>query len=317
MQTPDVSIVVPVYNLEKWIDRCLDSIARQTFSNFEVLLIDDGSTDNSGAICDEYAKRDSRFHAYHKENGGLASANQYGLDRATGKYIINVDPDDWVEEEMLASLYSKAEENNADMVICDFYMDYPQKQIYKTQRPDSLEPDYIIDSFFSGKLHGSHCNKLIKLSCIRDGQVSFAEGANYCEDLLFNVKVLTHIKKVSYLHAAFYHYVQYASSLSYTNPTNSKWLKNFEIYQKEAERLAVEMNKPWIRDCVHTNKLMGMIRHGDIKNSEFKKELNRKDVQWVTKDMPFKNKILLNVAKYVSFSLSQRLYSFFMDTFRK
>lgn len=317
MQTPDVSIVVPVYNLEKWIGRCLDSIAQQTFSNFEVLLIDDGSTDNSGAICDEYAKRDSRFHAYHKENGGLASANQYGLDRATGKYIINVDPDDWVEEEMLASLYSKAEENNADMVICDFYMDYPQKQIYKTQRPDSLEPGYIIDSLFSGKLHGSHWNKLIRTSCIWEGQVSFVEGANYCEDLLFNVNVLTHIKKVSYLHAAFYHYVQYASSLSYTNPSNSKWLKNYEIYQKEADRLAVEMNKPWIRDYVHTNKLMGMIRHRNIKNSEFKKELKRKDVRWVTKYMSLKNKALLNVAKYISFPLSQRLYSSFMDTFRK
>ena len=317
MQTPDVSIVVPVYNLEKWIGHCLDSIAQQTFSNFEVLLIDDGSTDNSGTICDEYAKRDNRFRAYHKENGGLASANQYGLDRATGKYIIHVDPDDWVEGEMLASLYSKAEEDNADMVICDFYMDYPQKQIYKTQRPDSLEPGYIIDSLFSGKLHGSHWNKLIRTSCIWEGQVSFVEGANYCEDLLFNVNVLTHIKKVSYLHAAFYHYVQYASSLSYTNPSNSKWLNNYEIYQKEADRLAVEMNKPWIRDYVHTNKLMGMIRHRNIKNSEFKKELKRKDVRWVTKDMSLKNKALLNVAKYISFPLSQRLYSSFMDTFRK
>ena len=317
MQNPGISIVVPVYNLEKYIKHCLDSIARQTFSNFEVLLIDDGSTDNSGAICDEYAQRDNRFHAYHKANGGLASANQYGLERATGKYIINVDPDDWVEDEMLASLYSKAEEDDADMVICDFYMDYPKKQLYKSQQPDSLEPDHIIDSLFSGKLHGSHCNKLIRVSCIREGHVSFVEGANYCENLLFNVQVLTHIKKVSYIHASFYHYVQYADNTSYTNPSNTKWLKNYEIYQKEAERLAGELNKPWIRDSVHMNKLMGMIRHRYIKKSEFKKELNRNDVRWVTKDMPYKNKTLLYVAKYISFPLSQRLYSLFMTTFRK
>ncbi len=317
MQNPEVSIVVPVYNLEKLIGRCLDSILAQTFSNYEVLLIDDGSTDSSGAICDEYSKRDPRFHAFHKENGGLASANQYGLERATGKYIMHVDPDDWVEDNMLSSLCSKAEEENADMVICDFFMDYPQKQIYKTQRPDSLNSENIIDSLFRGKLHGSHCNKLIKTACIKDNDVSFVQGANYCEDLLFNVNVLTHIKKVSYLNAAFYHYVQYASSLSYTNPSNNKWLKNFEIYQEEADRLSMEMNKPWIRDAVHMNKLMGMIRHSNISNSEFKKELNRKDVNWRTNDMPPKNKALLLVAKYISFPLSQWLYSSFMTNFRK
>ncbi len=317
MQTPEISIVVPVYNLEKWIGRCLDSLAKQTFSNFEVLLIDDGSTDTSGAICDEYANRDGRFHAYHKENGGLASANQFGLDRAMGKYILHVDPDDWVEADMLSSLYSKAVEDDADMVICDFYMDYPKKQIYKIQRPDSLEPDRIIDSFFTGKLHGGHWNKLIKISCIRNGQVSFVEGANYCEDLLFNVKVLTHIKKVSYLHAAFYHYVQYASSLSYTNPSNSKWLNNYEIYQNEVDQLALEIDRPWIRDLVHMNKLMGMIRHNSVSNSLFKEELNREDVRWTTKDMPCKNKTLLYIAKYVSFPLSQRLYTLFMNTLRK
>lgn len=317
MQTPDVSIVVPVYNLEKLIGRCLDSILAQTFSNYEVLLIDDGSTDNSGAICDEYAQQDSRFHVFHKPNGGLASANQYGLEIATGKYITHMDPDDWAEKEMLSSLYSKAEEENADMVICDFFMDYPKKQIYKTQRPDSLEPDDIIDSIFYGKLHGGHWNKMVKLSCIRNANVSFEEGINYFEDLLFNVKVLAHIKKVSYLNTAFYHYVQYAGNLSYTSPSNTKWLKNFEIFQKRADQLALEMNRPWIRDIVHMNKLMGMIRHLSVSDSEFKKELNRNDVHWVTKDMPTKNKTLLFVAKNISFPLSQRLYSVFMNSLRK
>ena len=317
MQTPDVSIVVPVYNLEKLIGRCLDSIAHQTFSNFEVLLIDDGSTDNSGAICDEYAKRDSRFHSYHKENGGVGSARQYGIERAIGKYIIHVDPDDWIEENMLSAMFAKAEEEDADMVICDYYMDYPQGQIFKSQQPESLDSEYILKAFFYNKQRGSLWNKLIRMSCIRNFQLSFVEGVNYCEDLLFNVKLLLNIQKISYLNGAFYHYVQYADSISITSPFNKSWLNYYESYQKEIEQWAVEVDKGWIRDVVHMNKLMGMIRHSNIEKNEFKKELNRKDVCWVTKDMSYKDKTLLYVAKYISFPLSQKLYSLFMTLFRR
>lgn len=317
MQNPEVSIVVPVYNLEKLVSRCLDSILAQTFSNYEVLLIDDGSTDNSGAICDEYSKRDPRFRAFHKENGGVASARQYGLEKASGKYIIHVDPDDWVEENMLSALFSKAEEESADMVICDFYMDYPQGQIYKFQQPESLDPEYIIKAIFYNKQRGSLWNKLVRLSCIRDCQLSFVVGVNYCEDLLFIVKLLSHIKKVSYLNAAFYHYVQYSDGISITSPFNKSWLNYYESYQKEIEHWAVELDKIWIRDVVHMNKLMGMIRHQHVKKHDFKKELNRKDVRWVTREMSFKDKLLLNVAKYISFPLSQRLYSLFMALFRR
>ena len=110
---PKISIIVPVYNAEKYIQRCVSSLLSQTFSDFEIILVDDGSTDNSGVICDEYAQTDSRLYSYHKQNGGVSSARQYGLKRAVGEYVIHADPDDWVENDMFEVMYSKAIEDNA------------------------------------------------------------------------------------------------------------------------------------------------------------------------------------------------------------
>ena len=98
---PLVSIIVPVYKAEQWLHRCVDSILAQTMTDFELLLINDGSPDKSGEICDEYAAKDSRVRVFHKENGGVSSARQMGLDNVTGEYVIHCDPDDWIEPNML------------------------------------------------------------------------------------------------------------------------------------------------------------------------------------------------------------------------
>ena len=100
-----ISVIVPVYNTEKYLHRCVDSILAQTFTDFELLLIDDGSTDSSGAICDEYAQKDSRVRVFHKENGGVSSARNLGLDKAKGKWVTFVDSDDWIKESFLNKLY--------------------------------------------------------------------------------------------------------------------------------------------------------------------------------------------------------------------
>ena len=100
-----ISVIVPVYNTEKYLHRCVDSILAQTFTDFELLLIDDGSTDSSGAICDESAQKDSRVRVFHKENGGVSSARNLGLDKAKGKWVTFVDSDDWIKESFLNKLY--------------------------------------------------------------------------------------------------------------------------------------------------------------------------------------------------------------------
>ena len=146
--TPKVSVIIPIYKAEAYLKKCLDSLLVQTFKDFELLLIDDGSPDKSGEICDYYVKTDSRIRVFHKENGGVSSARQYGIDNAFGEYTIHVDPDDWVEPNMLEELYAKAKTNDADMLICDYYEDYIDKSIYIKQKPSSLNSDIVLKEHF-------------------------------------------------------------------------------------------------------------------------------------------------------------------------
>lgn len=116
-----ISIIVPVYNVEAYLKRCLDSIVKQTYENIEVIIVDDGSTDLSGQICDSYSLADSRFKVIHKANGGVASARNAGLDASRGDYIGFVDPDDWIKSDMFEKMYQDITENETDIVTCGYY----------------------------------------------------------------------------------------------------------------------------------------------------------------------------------------------------
>lgn len=205
---PLISVIIPVYNAEKTIRRTLDSIKEQTFYDFEVIMIDDGSTDTSGDICDEYTRCDKRFKVKHKQNQGVSAARQDGIDMSKGEYTIHIDPDDWVEQSMLKELYLKAVESNADMVICDFYENIGNLQIYHKQQPSSLDSNTVLKELFQ-QLHGSCWNKLVRRVCYNNFDISFPSGIYYCEDLYVNAKILMHSIKVAYLPKAYYHYVQY------------------------------------------------------------------------------------------------------------
>ena len=114
-----ISVIVPVYNVEKYLDKCIQSILGQTYSNIELLLIDDGSTDSSGAICDKYVTQDSRVRVFHKSNEGVSAARNWGLDNAKGEWIAFVDADDWIDSDMYERMYNAAVQNQTDMVSCD------------------------------------------------------------------------------------------------------------------------------------------------------------------------------------------------------
>lgn len=203
---PSISLIIPVYNAADYIVRCLESIMAQTFKDYEVLLVDDGSKDASGQICDEYAKEYVNIHTIHQINGGVSSARQTGLDNSTGEYVIFVDPDDWVEPTMLEDLYSKIVETNADMVITDFFVNTIYGQKYVNQQPSSLNSKSVLHDLFE-KLHGSCCNKLVKHKCFLDYDVRFPIGVNYMEDFFVNVSLLLNPLKIAYLNHAYYHYV--------------------------------------------------------------------------------------------------------------
>lgn len=213
---PKISIIVPIYKAENYLHRCVDSILAQTFTDFEVLLIDDGSPDKSGEICDEYAKKDSRVRVIHKENGGVSSARQCGIDNAQGEYTIHADPDDWVEPTMLEELYAKAMEDDADMVICDFYMNTEAGQIYQRQQPSTLYHESVLKDLLHN-LHGSCWNKLVRRNCYINYNVSFPLEFSLNEDLYVNMALLRNPLKIAYHPRAFYHYVIAENSNSITS----------------------------------------------------------------------------------------------------
>lgn len=212
---PAISVIVPVFNMETLLSRCLDSLLAQTFGDFEVLIVDDGSTDRSPRICDDYANRDSRVKVLHKKNGGVASARQTGLDTAIGEFVIHVDPDDWVEPTMLQELHAKAVSEDADVVICDYYVDTKEKTSLVKQQPSALDAKTILKELFQ-QLHGSCCNKLVKRVCYNKFEIHFQIGLNYCEDLLTWIQMFQHDElRIAYLPKAFYHYVQHTNSITH------------------------------------------------------------------------------------------------------
>jgi len=119
---PLLSIIVPIYNVEQYVDKCIQSILNQTYQNLEIILVDDGATDRSGSIADSYAAKDKRIKVFHKENGGLSDARNYGLDHVTGDYILFVDSDDFIENTMCERLFAVANSTNADIVSCNYYI---------------------------------------------------------------------------------------------------------------------------------------------------------------------------------------------------
>ena len=206
-EAPKVSIIVPVYKAEKYLHRCVDSILAQTFTDFELLLVDDGSPDSSGTICDHYAAADPRVHVFHKPNGGVSSARQCGLDNAQGEYTIHADPDDWVEPDMLQELYAEAQRTNADMVICDFLQEYANgKTQYIKQQPKALNSETVLQQLLLQQLHASCCNKLVKRACYNKGNIKFPQNVIRWEDLWVNCELLLNDISIAYLSKAFYHY---------------------------------------------------------------------------------------------------------------
>lgn len=213
-EPPKISVIVPVYGVEAYLPRCVDSLLAQTFGDFEVLLVDDGSPDRCGAICDEYADKDSRIKVFHKANGGVASARQCGMEHAQGVYTIHCDPDDWVEPTMLERFYAKAIAEEADVVITGFFLDGKTTCREVKQPFSSCEPREVIRGVLMRRLTSSLCNKLVRRTLYTDHSVAFLNGIDYGEDCYVLCRLLLHADKCVFLDETFYHYCANASSIT-------------------------------------------------------------------------------------------------------
>lgn len=220
---PAVSVICPVYQAEAYLHRCADSILAQSFTDFELLLIDDGSRDRSGEICDEYAAKDGRVHVIHQANGGVCSARNRGIEEARGEYTIHVDPDDWVEPDFLSALYEQAQSAGADMVICDYILHWEGKSLLQRQQPTALDHKSLLYDLLH-TLHGSCWNKLVRRRCYQERGLRFPDGLTIWEDLYFNASLCIQPMVVAYLPKALYHYDYSINANSLVRRGNQKSL---------------------------------------------------------------------------------------------
>ena len=205
LASPKVSVIVAVFQAVKTLRRCLDSIKNQTMTEWECLLVDDGSTDGSGEMCDEYASADARFRVIHKPNEGVAIARQTGIDSAKGDYVIFADADDWVEPDWLEKLYGKISTDEADMAICDYERISSNHTEYWIGCPGSLDKDEYLRGLLAGHFWGALWNKLVKRDCYRL-YVSIPPHMDYWEDLYITCQLLTKEIKITYVPQMLYHY---------------------------------------------------------------------------------------------------------------
>ena len=243
-----VSVIVPIYKIERYLHQCIDSILEQTFTDFELLLIDDGSQDRCPAICDEYAEKDERIRVFHKLNGGLTSARNYGLDNAKGDWIMHIDGDDWVEPTYIEELYNAAIKNDADIAICGFRFAYEDGK-FITEHPTLWDNNksaslnrYIASTWTTawGSIH--------KSSLYKDNNIRSPKNITFCEDFHLIIRLCHFAKKVVSIDRPLLNYRQQPSSIVHSTSFEKlqrdeltayteilEFFRNqgvFEIYQK-------------------------------------------------------------------------------------
>ena len=246
-----VSVVVPVYNVERYLDRCIKSVCRQSYSNLEILLVDDGSLDRSGVMCEEYKKMDDRIKVIHKENGGLGDARNVGVENATGKYLLFVDSDDRIHENLVRDTVEVAEKNQAEVVIFDyigeeengnltdrFTFSFPVDQILKASR----EKELIMRSC-------SAVNKLIRKDFWSKSELKFPKG-RYYEDLATIPKLMAKVQRGIYLQEVYYYYLTRDGSIMHSK----NFEKNYEDRTWAVDQLLAYFEKESLTE-VYRNEL--------------------------------------------------------------
>lgn len=238
-----VSVVVPVYNVEKYLFRAIDSVLYQSYQNFEVILVDDGSADSSGVLCDEAREKDARVRVIHQENAGVSSARNVGIAAASGEYLFFLDPDDTIERETIQCMLETMKDKQCDLVICGV------KKIFVDEDGETVSEQIIClseEGFYSNidlimKLRSgnivevdscaSACNRLYKKSSFASLQEPFPADIAYCEDVYFSIDLLNVCDKIYFIKKPFYNYYRYDVKIRKSS-MNSHVKNRFEIYKR-------------------------------------------------------------------------------------
>lgn len=253
---PEISIIVPVYNVEIYLEKCLNSIIGQSFTNYEIILVNDGSTDNSGEICDEYCKKDERIRVINKDNGGLSSARNAGIKVAQGEFIGFVDSDDWIDKDMYKELYMLCTTRNSDISICKLGREINGKLVNDDEVCFIKEMNNIegMRELFRGVLYRfSACNKLFKRSLFE--RIEFPEGRIH-EDLATTYRLFAKANKAVYSNNIGYIYVKRENSILTTRFNEKRldafigWDEILAFMKKRYPELTEEFISCYVYGCV-------------------------------------------------------------------
>ena len=318
-----LSIVVPVYRAEKYLTKCLDSIRSQEFTDFECILVDDGSPDNCPAICDEYAKCDSRFRVIHKENAGAGFAAKTGIMEAEGDYIGFVDSDDFIEPDMYSTMMNLADEYDLDACICNHryvYEDGSKKSLdfgfeeglYADDNISKLY-NHLLPNLTSGKyLSGSRCNKIFRREIITNSAKAYNERISISEDTVLTHIALLNSKRVYYTKKELYNYFRNEASITgkYREEFLADWQRATSIYEPYrscfSSPKAIEDAKfYWL-----IVNVVGFIHRSNISNKDKKRYIKNVEknayVQQVLRDVASspKNKTYLRQYRILKYHLT-------------
>ena len=267
-QSPKISIIVPVYKVEQYLPKCIDSILAQTFQNWELLLIDDGSPDNSGNICDEYAHKDSRIRVFHKKNGGVSSARNLGLDYAEGDYVMFVDSDDWISNDCLQVCLDEIKKDKLDALQFGFISvtdDLENPRVKIATLPLNGEK-YIQTNNFNVCVWGG----IYKCEIIEEYKLRFPKELKLAEDQIFVLSFFKCCHRIKYLEKAMYYYLQRADSAVHTSKSKDMVLSCEYLTQ---------MAKEWpVSKCYIDKMIVGFIK-SIIRNKDTKYQIIKRIYQ--------------------------------------
>lgn len=294
MNNPKISVIVPVYNVEQYLPRCIDSILAQTFTDFEILLINDGSTDNSGKICDEYAQKDNRIRVFHKKNGGVSSARNVGLDNAKGEWLAFIDADDWIDVNyLIIENYNNADVIEKSYIICDelhtIYTCFAKNIKFNSQE------DFF--RWYVNKRNNALWNKIIKRE-LTIGHY-FDNNVQMGEDFLFFLSFISQIQKYQYSTIGIYYYFKRSDSA--TDSFANNLYKRIQVLWNNMSKVSEILHNDNMQDLRN-----GIIYHTYVWNLfRLAKYMKKNDIirlKDIYKEMNW------NKMKYIKISVRIKLY---------
>ena len=261
---PYISVIIPVFNSERTISFCVQSVLDQTISDFELIIIDDGSTDNCPQIIKQFSDKHPQIKYFRKENEGVSATRQYGLSQAAGDYILFIDSDDWIESSTLETFKDFSIKKEYDVIVCDHYIDYGIKKTYhKFEVSDNLLENIVIHG------GGNLFTKFISRQYIIDNKIQFEKDMDRFEDLLFCISIACNHPKWAYIPKAFYHYCQYSNPNSLMKKPHNSAI-NYQRLRNNCPTIPTD-----IQDYLYANEAMATLLEDLLSYHDFSKQFKQ------------------------------------------